>query len=111
MQLQNSPSSESSPSLSEETSSASQKNFFSGPIPEAVSSHEKSAVPTDSPLSPAGETSKNERAGPSKESSSHVIDPELLVEHEFLTAKGQDFQEGVRTREAKVCAKSQSHYF
>lgn len=98
VRLQKSPSSESTLSLSEETSSASQKNLFSRPIPEAVSSHGKPAVPTDSPLSSAGETSKNERVGPSKKSSSHVIDPELLAEHEFLTAKGQDFQEGVRTR-------------
>ena len=64
-----------------ETSSASKNNLFSRPIPEAVSSHGKSAVPTDSSLSSAGETSKNEQVGPSKKSSSHVIDSELLAEH------------------------------
>lgn len=107
VRLRNSPFSESSPSSSEETSSASQKNPFSRPVPEAVSSHGKSAVPTDSPLSSAGETSGNERVGPSKKSSSHVIDPELLAEQESLTAKVQDFQEGVRTRMKQKYARNQ----
>ncbi len=98
MQPRNPSSSESSLSSSEETLLASQKNPFSKPVPEAVSSYRKSAVPTDSPLSSAGETSGNERVGGSKKSSSHVIDPELLAEQKSLTAKVQDFQEGVRTR-------------
>ncbi len=57
-----------------------------------------SAVPTDSLLSSAGETSGNERLSGSKKSSFHVIDPELLAEQESLTGKVQDSQEGVRTR-------------
>ena len=60
-------------------------------VSEAVSSHRKSAVPTDSPSSSEGETSGNERVGASKKSSSHVIDLELLAEQESLTAKVQDF--------------------
>ena len=98
MQLPNPPFSESSSSLSEETSLASQKNLFSSLVPEVISSHRNSAVHTDSPLSSAGETSGNERVGESKKSSSHVIDPGLLAEQESLTAKVQDFQEGVKTR-------------
>lgn len=97
-QPRNPSSSELSSSSSEETLIASQKNPFSRPVPEAVLSHKKSAVPTDSPLSSAGETSGDERDDTSKKSTSHVIDPELLAEQEPLTAKVQDFQEGVRTR-------------
>ncbi len=98
VQPQNPPSSESSSSLSEETSLASQKNPFSRPVSETVSSHGKSAIPTDSLLSSAAETSENERVGGSKKSSFYVIDPELLAEQEFLTAKVQDFQEWVKSR-------------
>lgn len=50
VQPRNPPSSESSLSSSEETSLASQKIPFLRPVPEAVSSHKKSAVSTDSPL-------------------------------------------------------------
>ncbi len=96
MQLRNPPS-ESSSSLSEETSLASPKNLFSRPVPKAISSHRKSDVPTDSPLSSAVETSGNGRVGRSKKSSSHLIDFELLAEQETFTAKVQDFQEVVKT--------------
>ena len=53
--------------------------------------------PSNLPLSSEGETSGNEWVGGSKKSSSYVIHPELLAQHKSLTAKVQDFQEGVRT--------------
>ncbi len=94
LQPQSHPSSESSSSSSEETSLASQKSVFSRPVPEAVSSHRKSAVPTDSPLSSASGTSQNEQVDGSKKISSHVIHPGILAEQESLTSKIQYFQKG-----------------
>ena len=66
LQLRNSPSSESSSSPSEEISLASQKNPSSRPVPDSFSSHRKSAVPTDSPLSSESETDGNEQVDRSK---------------------------------------------
>ena len=96
MQLRNLPS-ESSSSLSEETLLASPMDLFSTPVCEAISSHKKSAVPTDPLLSSTGETSGNERVGGSKKRSSHVIDSELSAENKTLIAKVQDFQQEVKT--------------